>query len=73
MPRLPVVSYRDVLKVLRRRGFVFLRQSGSHSQLWHEEFRLLVTVPHHAELAKGTLLSILKQARMTRDEFLRER
>jgi len=33
---------------------------------------VLVTVPNHEELARGTLLSIIKQARVTRDEFLRE-
>jgi len=66
------VTYREILRVLRRRGVVFLRQSGSHSQLWHEELRLLGTVPHHAELARGTLLSILRQARISRDELLCE-
>jgi len=32
--------------------------------------RLLVTVPNHQELAKGTLISIMKQAKMERDVFL---
>jgi len=72
VPRLPVLSARDVLKVLRRLGFELLRRSGSHFQLWHEGRRLLVTVPNHAELAKGTVLSIFKQARVTKEEFLKE-
>jgi predicted RNA binding protein YcfA (HicA-like mRNA interferase family) len=61
-----------VLKVLRKFGFVVVRQTGSHIHLWHEERRVLVTVPNHPELAKGTLIGILKQAKLERDEFLDE-
>jgi predicted RNA binding protein YcfA (HicA-like mRNA interferase family) len=72
MPRLPVLSANDVIKLLQRFGFSVYRQSGSHIHLWHEERKLLVTVPNHRELAKGTLISILKQAKIEREEFLAE-
>ena len=72
MAKLPVLSAREVLKVLRKFGFVVVRQTGSHIHLWHDERRALVTVPNHQELAKGTLIGILKQAKLTRDEFLEE-
>lgn len=72
MARLPVVSAREAVKALRRLGFVVIRQTGSHIHLWSDETRVLVTVPNHEELARGTLLSIIKQARVTREEFLRE-
>ena len=72
MAKLPVLSAREVLKVLRRFGFVVVRQTGSHIHLWHEERRVLVTVPNHHELAKGTLIGIPKQAKLARDEFLDE-
>jgi len=68
--RLPVLSAREVIKALTKLEFVVLRQSGSHIHLWHEEKRVLVTVPNHAELAKGTLSSILRQAKLSREEFL---
>ncbi|MCJ7690155.1 MAG: type II toxin-antitoxin system HicA family toxin [Clostridiaceae bacterium] len=51
-------------------GFQFHRQTGSHIHLWNEEKRLLVTVPNHQELAKGTLISVMKQAKIERQEFL---
>ena len=70
MARLPVLSAREVIRALTRLGFAVVRQSGSHIHLWHDEKRVLVTVPNHPELAKGTLLSVLKQARLTREEFL---
>jgi len=50
LAKLPVLSAREVLKVLRKFGLV-VRQTGSHIHLWHEERRVLVTVPNHAELA----------------------
>ena len=70
MPKLPVLSAREVIKALSKLGFVAIRQSGSHVHLWHEAKRVLVTVPNHPELARGTLLSILKQARLAREEFM---
>lgn len=72
MSRLPRPSGRDVVKALARAGFVVVGRKGSHVRM--RGFRLgavrVVVVPDHAELAPGTLASILRQARLTRDEFL---
>jgi predicted RNA binding protein YcfA (HicA-like mRNA interferase family) len=70
MPKLPVLSAKEIIKVLRKFGFVVYRQTGSHIHLWNAERKLLVTVPNHPELAKGTLISIMKQAKIEREEFL---
>ena len=70
MPRLPVLSASKVIKALKRMGFKIVRKSGSHIHLWHDERRVLVTVPNHKELAKGTLNAIIKQTKIDRDEFL---
>ncbi|MDW7728166.1 MAG: type II toxin-antitoxin system HicA family toxin [Candidatus Methanoperedens sp.] len=70
MSRLPVLSAKQVIKVLDKFGFKIHRQTGSHIHLWNEDKRLLVTVPEHKELAKGTLISIMKQAKLEREEFL---
>ncbi|VVB95841.1 HicA toxin of bacterial toxin-antitoxin [uncultured archaeon] len=70
MPKLPVLSAKDAIKVLSKFGFQIVRQTGSHIHLWNEERRLLVTVPNHQELAKGTLISIIKQAKIEREDFL---
>lgn len=72
MAKLPVVSAREVIKVLRRLGFRIVRQTGGHIHLWHEEKRALVTLPNHPELVRGTLIAILKQARLSQEEFLKE-
>jgi len=70
LPKLPIVSAEQVIKALEHLGFQVYRQTGSHIHLWNEERNLVVTVPIHPELAKGTLISIMKQARLERKEFL---
>jgi len=70
MSRLPVLPARDAIKALRKLGFEIVRQTGSHIHLWNPERRILVTVPNHPELARGTLHSIIKQSKVEREEFL---
>ncbi len=70
MPGLPVISAKEAIKVLEHFGFKVYRQTGSHIHLWSQERNLVVTVPNHPELAKGTLISIMKQARLERKDFI---
>jgi len=70
LPRLPVVSAKEAIKALEHFGFKVYRQTGSHIHLYNEKRNLVVTVPNHPELAKGTLISISKLARLERKEFI---
>ncbi len=70
MPKLPAISAKKVIKALEKLVFKVYRQTGSHIHLWNEERNLVVTVPNHPELAKGTLISIMKQARLERKDFI---
>jgi predicted RNA binding protein YcfA (HicA-like mRNA interferase family) len=70
LPKLPATSAKKVIKALEKLGFRVYRQTGSHIHLWNEERNLVVTVPNHPELAKGTLISIMKQARLEKKDFL---
>ena len=58
-------SGRNVIKALRRIGFVVDHQRGSHVFLHNLEKNISVVVPDHKELKKGTLNSILKKAGIT--------
>jgi predicted RNA binding protein YcfA (HicA-like mRNA interferase family) len=56
---------------LERADFTVARIAGRHYQMYNEQSRRFVTVPHHnRDLAKGTLAAIIQQAGLTRDEFL---
>ena len=70
MPKLPTLSGKDVVKVLKRLNYEIDHQTGSHMILRQnkEPYRRM-TVPNHKEIAKGTLLAIIKQAGLTREEF----
>lgn len=71
--RLPVLSGKDVIKALGKVGFEVLRQRGSHVSLHKKTPKgiLLTVVPMKSEIKRGTLLSILRQAEMSREEFLK--
>jgi len=69
MPK--IYRARDMLRVLRKAGFVEVSQKGSHIKLRGIRDGKLhtVIVPNHKEIAFGTFLSILSQASMTKKEF----
>jgi predicted RNA binding protein YcfA (HicA-like mRNA interferase family) len=70
---LPVVSGRLAIKALTKAGFRVAGRRGSHIKLKKKvnDRVFVVIVPDHAELARGTLKSILRQANITREEFLK--
>ncbi len=55
-------SGREVVKALRRIGFVVDHQRGSHIFLHNLDKNISVVVPAHKELKKGTLHAILNKA-----------
>mgnify|MGYP001568945457 CR=1 FL=1 len=71
--KLPILSGRDVIKILSKQGFTVARQKGSHIILVKEsrEGKKGVVVPNHKEIDKGTLLEIIRQSGMTKEDFLR--
>jgi predicted RNA binding protein YcfA (HicA-like mRNA interferase family) len=64
------VSGRQAVRALERLGFARTRQRGSHIRLKRGKDQ--VTVPDHLAIAPGTLLSIVKQAGVSLDEFLQQ-
>jgi len=72
MPKLRRVSGAQAIRALERLGFVQVRQRGSHVVLRKEtpEGSVGCVVPLHDELAIGTLRGILRQARVSIDDFL---
>lgn len=71
MPKLPVVSGKDLVKAMSKIGYEFDHQTGSHMILRQtvSPFRRL-TIPNHKEISKGTLRAIIKQSGLTLEEFI---
>ena len=70
--KLRPLPYRIVIKKLRKLGFVFRRATGgTHEIWWNEKTKKTCVVPHHREVARGTLKNILVQARIKEEIFLK--
>lgn len=74
MTRLPRLSGHELIKILSKSGFHKTRQKGSHILLVKEtkQGKVGCVVSLHDEIERGTLLAILKQAKVSKDEFLKE-
>ena len=73
MTRLPQVTPRQVLGALARAGFELRRVKGSHHYLVHKDdpTRRTTVAVHPGDLPSRDVLDILKQARISRDEFMK--
>ncbi len=68
--KLPVVSGDEVGKALKKRGFAFVDQDGSHMHYRRvSPPHVKITVPRHKELKRSTLRSILRAADLTVEDF----
>jgi predicted RNA binding protein YcfA (HicA-like mRNA interferase family) len=68
--KLPVVSGGEAVTALRKAGYEFDEQHGSHIILRRADppHRRL-SIPNHKELAKGTLRALIREAGLTVEEF----
>lgn len=70
MPK--VYTPKQVIARFKKLGFVEDRQSGSHKILYHPVTKTRAVIPFHIkELPKGTFSSILRESKITREEFER--
>lgn len=71
MNKVPSISYIEVLRALQRDGWVVVRQKGSHIRLQKHLLTevLKLTVPAHRPIKRSTLSHILKQARLSVEQF----
>ncbi len=72
MSIIPIIGVRIMLRVLQRAGFFVVRQVGSHLRLENPLTKKLVTLPMHAgDLSRKMVATILKQAGISLQDFLR--
>ncbi len=67
----PVLSPKEIIKALEKIGFQKSSQKGSHAKYKRLGTpSLVVIIPMHKEIAKGTLKGILEQANLQLEDFL---
>ncbi|MBI5727647.1 MAG: type II toxin-antitoxin system HicA family toxin [Ignavibacteriales bacterium] len=62
MPKLPVISGKELVKFLETIGFIQTRQKGSHVRMHSSDGRV-TTIPVHTnrEIPKGLLRKIIRE------------
>ena len=67
----PRVKGKDIVKVLEKLGFSFVHRKGSHMTFKKEGHPKHVTIYSTNEMPTGTLLKIIKQAGVSKEEFFK--
>lgn len=70
MSKLPVLSGKELCRILKKIGYKIDRQSGSHMILRNiNPPHRRLTVPNHKEIAKGTLRKIIRESGLSVEVF----
>jgi predicted RNA binding protein YcfA (HicA-like mRNA interferase family) len=68
--RFPVCTAKEVIRVLRKRGFALVRHKGSHQKWRHSNGRQVIVAMHgNKPIPIGTLKSIIEGAGLTAEDF----
>jgi|TARA_Y100000031_G_C8116199_1_gene335993 predicted RNA binding protein YcfA (HicA-like mRNA interferase family) len=69
--KLPLLTAKELIKILNKLGFEPIRQRGSHVYLKHKDGRCTV-VPLHAgkEIGRGLLKRIINEIDISREDFI---
>jgi len=71
MTKLPRLTGKEVIDVLRNAGFKILRRKGTHNFLEQPDGRTTTVPVHRKDTIRPSLMSkILRDCEMTRDEFM---
>ena len=70
MPAVPLLRPREVVRAFEHLGWEAARQRGSHIVLTKQGAPATLSVPDHAEVARGTLRALIAKAGLTVEEFL---
>lgn len=72
MPFLKPVKRKELIRRLRRLGFVGPHTGGKHEYMVKGNLRLALPNPHRSDIGVGLLVRILRQAGLSREEWERE-
>ena len=71
MSNFPTITPKKIISILESQGFVLDRIKGSHHIFYNSEIKKRVVVPlHKNDLPFGTMMEILKQAGISKEELM---
>jgi predicted RNA binding protein YcfA (HicA-like mRNA interferase family) len=65
----PILKPHEIVSALSKKGFVYKSQKGSHAKYSNGNHTTII--PMHDSVARGTLKSILIQADIELEEFMK--
>lgn len=70
-PRLARLTAKDLIRILKRKGYIITGQTGSHAHLENPNNGYFTTIPIHAGkiIGPGLLKSILRQLGMSAEDL----
>lgn len=71
MPKIPLVRGKDLVKVLETIGFIQFFGKGSHLVMKHKDGRRTIIPLHGKEIPKGTLLAILRDIEVSKEDLVK--
>jgi len=70
MPKLPNFTPKKLIKKLNKLGFIEDHQSGSHIVMFNPKSQKRAVIAMHLnDIPKGTLISLLREAGISREEI----
>jgi predicted RNA binding protein YcfA (HicA-like mRNA interferase family) len=70
MPRLPAIFGREAVRAFERAGWRLARQESSHMILTKPGTYVVLSVPDHRTLSRGTLRSLIRKAGLDVEGFV---
>lgn len=72
MAKFPVINSKKLILFLQSLGFVLDHSTGSHFIFRNPETKKRTVIPcHNKDIPKGTLVSILQEAGISKEDFKR--
>ncbi|MBI4155692.1 MAG: type II toxin-antitoxin system HicA family toxin [Candidatus Zambryskibacteria bacterium] len=70
MPKLPILSAKELVKIFEKAGYFIVRQKGSHIRMRHENMDT-ITIPNHKIIGRGLLKKILRDSKISADDLVK--
>lgn len=74
MSHLPILKFKELQKILKKFGYIQVRQKGSHAIFESVDGKNILSVPNHPRktIGKGLLKQFIRDMDITVDDFLKE-
>lgn len=69
MPKLPILSAKELIKVFEKVEYFIVRQKGSHIRMSHKT-KDSITIPNHKTISRGLLKKILRDSQISSDDLV---